>query len=119
MYKRESDCNILLGNTENMFNDLGNCFETAFDEKKTKMNVIGSIFSLGKSITKLTFNVGVCAVKNAPKAIVAVAAVKREVISAVEEGIQEHNKKQQEDALDEKIKQLSFKSGALNERQHI
>ena len=116
MYKRKSDCDILLGNTENMFNDLGNCVETVFDEKKSKMNVIGSIFALGKSLTKLTFNVGVCAVKNAPKAVVAVAAVKREVISAVEEEIQEHNKKQQEDALDEKIKQLSFKSGTLYEK---
>jgi len=116
MYKRKSDCDILLGNTENMFNDLGNCFETAFDDKKTKMNVVGSIFSLGKSITKLTFNAGVCAVKNAPKAVVAVAAVKREVVSSLEESIKEHNKKKQEDALDEKIKQLSFKSGALYEK---
>ncbi|MDQ7060904.1 MAG: hypothetical protein Q9M43_07085 [Sulfurimonas sp.] len=44
------------------------------------MNVVGSIFTFGFSLTKLTFNVAGCAIKNAPKAVVAVAALKREMI---------------------------------------
>lgn len=106
---KKSDCNILLNNAEDMFNDLGDCFDTALNDKKTKMSVVGSIFNLGKSLTKLTFNTGVCAVKNVPKAVVAVAAVKREVVTAIEEEIHSHQKQMKVDALNEKIKLLELK----------
>jgi hypothetical protein len=43
MKTSNSDCDILLGNAENMFNDLGKCLDTAFDKNKTKMNVVGSL----------------------------------------------------------------------------
>ncbi len=109
MYKKKSDCDVLMDNAESMFDDLGNCFDTAFDDKKTKMNVVGSIFGLTKSIGKLALNTTGCAIKNAPKAVVAVAAAKRELITAIEEEIHEYNKKAKQDALDEKIKQLGLK----------
>ena len=109
MYKEKNDCDVLMNNAESVFSDLGNCFDTAFDEKKTKMNVIGSIFSLGKSLTKLTVNAGCCVVKNIPKAVVVVAAAKRELVTAIEEEIHEHQKQVKEDALNEKIKHLRLK----------
>ena len=109
MKKERNDCDIILDATENVFSDLGNCFNTAFDENKTKMNVLGSMFSLGKSLTKLTANAGYCVVKNAPKAVIAVASVKREIVTAIEDGIQDHQKQLKEDALNEKIKQLRLK----------
>ena len=105
----KNDCEILLGNAENMLNDLGKCLDTAFDKNKTKMNVVGSIFSLGKSLTKLTFNAGYCAVKNAPKAVVAVASAKRELVNALEDEYNQYQKQLKEDALNEKIKQLQLK----------
>jgi hypothetical protein len=110
MFREKSDCDIIFENAENMFNDLGNCFDTAFDKRKSKMNVVGSIFNLGKSLTKLTLNTGVCAVKNAPKAVIAVASLKREVVIAIEEEIHEHKKQVKIDTLNEKIKQLGLKA---------
>ena len=110
MYKEKNDCDVLMDNAESMFSDLGNCFDTAFDEKKTKMNVLGSIFSLGKSLTKLTVNTGVCIVKNTPKAVVAVASVKRELVNTLEEEVHGYQKQVKLDALDEKIKHLQLKA---------
>ena len=86
-----------------------NELQKAFDDKKTKMNVVGSIFGLTKSIGKLALNATGCAIKNAPKAVVAVAAAKRELVTAIEDEIHEQNKQAQKDALDEKIKQLGLK----------
>jgi len=104
-----SDCDFLIEKAENTLNSFENCFETMVDEKKTKMNVIGSIFSFGFSLTKLTFNVAGCAIKNTPKAVVAVAALKREIVADLEEEYNEYQKEQKEDALHEKIRQLRLK----------
>jgi 16S rRNA C1402 (ribose-2'-O) methylase RsmI len=106
----KNDCDVLLTGVEDVVAGIGNCLESAFDSKKTKKNVVGSLFGLGKSLTKLAYNTTTCAVKNAPKAVVAVAAVKREVIMVIEEEINEYQKQKKEDALDEKIKQLQLKA---------
>lgn len=104
-----SDCDVLLDGIENVFQDLGSCLESTFDDRKSKMSVVGGLFKLGKSLTKLTFNTGVCVVKNTPKAVVAVAAVKREIVNTVEEEVHEYQKQQKVDALNEQIKQLKLK----------
>lgn len=52
----QNDCDFLMNKVENTFEDLGDCFETITDERKSKMNVVGSIFNFGFSLTKLTFN---------------------------------------------------------------
>ena len=109
MSKLKSDCDIILDNAESMFSDLGNCIESTFDNKKTKMNVVGSIYRLGKSLTKLTFNTGYCAIKNTPKAVISVTSIKRELVQSIEEGIHSHKQQVQEDALNAKIKLLSTK----------
>lgn len=109
MKTQNSDCNIILDSAERVINNLGSCIDSVFDEKKTKMNVVGGILGIGSSLTKLVFNVTGCAIKNAPKAIVAVAAVKREVINAATEGYNEYQKQEKKDALDAKILQLKLK----------
>lgn len=106
---KPSDCDFLVDELEHTFDSLGNCFESMVDERKTKMNVVGSIFSFGFSLTKLTFNVAGCAIKNAPKAIVAVAALKREIIDAGTQEWNQYQKELKEDALEEKIKLLKYK----------
>ena len=106
----ESDCDFLIGKAENTLHSLENCFETMIDEKKTKMNVVGSIFSFGFSLMKLTFNVTGCAIKNAPKVVVAVAAVKREIVADLESEYNQYRKELKEEALNEKIKQLQLKA---------
>lgn len=107
--KDASDCELLMDNVENTLQDLGNCFEDAFDGKKTKMNVLGGIFKFTKSLTKLTLNTTGCVIKNTPKAVVAVAAVKKDLVTAIEEGMHEHQKQMKENALNEKIAQLKLK----------
>ena len=106
---KRTDCEVLFDCGKNIFEDLGNCLDGTFDDKKTKMNVLGNIYSLGKSLTKFTFNAGYSAVKNAPKAVVAVASAKRGLMTVIDDEINEHNKQLKESALDKKIKQLGFK----------
>jgi hypothetical protein len=106
---KKTDCDVVIDNIENVFDSLGNCLESAIDDKKTKMNVMSSIFGLGKSLTKFAFHTTTCLVKNTPKAVVAVAAVKREIVTGIEEEYRDYQKQIKEDALDEKIKQLSLK----------
>ncbi len=43
---KKSDCDILIDNTKDVFGDLGNCFESAFDEKQTKMGVVKDLVVL-------------------------------------------------------------------------
>ena len=106
---RVTDCDFLIGKAENTLHSLENCLETVIDDKKSKMNVIGSIFSFGFSLTKLTFSVAGCAVKNVPKAVVAVAAGKKEIITDLENGYREYQKELKENALEEKIEQIALK----------
>lgn len=110
IFEEKSDCDILIDGAEDSLKKLGNCFEDAFDDRKTKMNVAGSVFGFGASLTKLAFNATGCAIKNAPKAVVAVAAAKRELVNVIEEGVRETQKQAKEDALNEKIHQLRLKA---------
>lgn len=107
--KQTSDCDILISKAENTIHSLENCFDNIMDSRKTKMNVVGSIFGFAFSLTKLTFAGAGCAIKNTPKAIVAVAAVKREIVADMENGWNEYQKEWQENALNEKIEQLALK----------
>lgn len=115
--EKPNDCDLLIDKLENTFDEFENCFDALTDDKKTKMNVVGSIFSFGLSLTKLTLNVAGCAIKNTPKAVVAVASIKRDVIYVadgalyeLERGYNQLTKEMQEDALNEKIKQLTLKN---------
>ena len=106
----KSDCDIVFDNVEDTFNRLGSCLEDTFDERKSKSDVVGGIFGLVGSLVKLTVNTSTCAIKNAPKAVVAIASIKEEIVTAVEEEIHAAQKQLKEDALNEKIKQLRLKA---------
>ncbi len=108
--EKKSDCDIILNDFENVFGSIGNCIDSAFDEKKSKMQVVGSIFGIGKAATKLLWNGTGCAVKHTPKAIVTAAKYKREFVDSVTEEIGNIQKQMKEDELDEKIKRLKHHS---------
>jgi len=93
-YKEQSGCDILIDGAEDSFKKLGNYFDDAFDDSKTKMNVVGSIFCFGASLTKLAFN----------------ATAKRDLLNAIEEEVRETQKQLKEDLLNEKIKQIRLKA---------
>ena len=105
-----SDCDVIIDGLGNTFDNLGNCLESIVDEKQTKMSVVKNIFKFGGSLTKLALNTTSCAIKNAPKAVVAVASVKREIVHAVEDEWTQYQREQKEEALEQKIKQLKLKA---------
>ncbi len=108
--KKRNDCDIILNDFENVFGSIGNCIDSAFDEKKSKMQVVGSLFGFGKSVAKLGWHGTTCVVKNTPKAVVTAAKYKREFVDSVTEEIGNIQKQMKEDELDEKIKRLKHHS---------
>ncbi|WP_434580273.1 hypothetical protein MLC52_09960 [Sulfurimonas sp. NW15] len=107
--KNRSDCEVLLSKAEGTFSDFAKCLENMVDEKKKKRDVAKSLFRFGASLTKLTLSATGCAIKNAPKVVVATAAIKRELINEIETEWKEYKKEQREKALEEKIQQLSLR----------
>jgi len=105
--KQKSDCDLLLSDVENVFGSLGNCIDAAFDERQTKMDVAKGVFGIGKNLLKFGFNGTKCVVKHTPKAIATVASVKRELTDTIGEEYARYQKEQKEQALEEKIKQIS------------
>ncbi len=104
--KKRNDCDIIKNDFEDVFGSLGECFDTAFDKKKSKMQVVGSLFGFGKSVVKLGWHGGTCAVKHTPKAIATVADAKRKVTDGITEEYTKYQKELKEDALNEKIRRL-------------
>lgn len=104
--KSESDCDILLKDVENVFGSIGKCFDSALDDRKSKMQVAGSVFGILGATTKFLFHGTTCVVKNTPKAIATVANAKRELTDTIANEYQQYQKEIKEDALNEKIKQL-------------
>ena len=107
---QNSDCDFLITKAENTIKSLENCFDAIINDRKTKMHVVGSLFNFGVSLTKLTLNVTGCAIKNTPKAIVTIAAVKREIVADLESEYNQYQKELKEEALNEKIRQLQLKA---------
>ena len=107
--KKKGDCDVIKGDVENVFGSIGNCFDTALDEKKSKLQVFGSFCGIGVSLLKLGFDGTVCTVKYTPKAIATVADAKRKVIDGATDEYQKFQKEIKEDALNEKIKKLKNK----------
>ena len=107
--KKKSDCDVIKGDVENVFGSIGNCFDAALDEKKSKLQVFGSFYGIGASLLKLGFDGTVCTVKHTPKALATVANVKRELTDNITDEYQKFQKEIKEDALNEKIKKLKNK----------
>ena len=104
--KSVSDCDILSNDVENVFGSIGKCFDNALDDRKSKMQVLGSVFGILGATTKFLFHGTTCVVKNTPKAIATVANAKRELTDTIANEYQVYQKELKEDALNEKIKQL-------------
>jgi len=103
-----SGCEVIGDDVVNVFSDIGECFETVFDENKKNSGLFGNLFSLGKSATKLTWDLGSCAVKNTPKAIATIAEVKREISDIIVETHNEIQNERLEDEFNEQIKRLEL-----------
>jgi len=107
---KQDDGDILMSKLENTAISLGDCFGTIIDENTTKKQIAGSVFKLGFSLTKLTFGVLGFAIKNTPKAVVAVSSAKKDLVEGIEKEVNQIQKEIQEDKLREKIKQLKVEN---------
>ena len=107
--KEKNDCDLLLNDVENVFGSIGKCIDAAIDEKKSKWEVTKEVFGIGSSLMKFGFTGTKCLVRNTPKALATVASVKREITDTISEEYVKFQKEQKEEALEEKIKQLSYR----------
>ena len=107
---KKNDGEILFDKLDNSVTSLGDCLGTIIDENTTKKQVAGSVFKLGFSLTKLTFGILGFAIKNTPKAVVAVSSAKKDLVEGIEKELNQFQKEIQEDKLREKIKQLKVKN---------
>jgi len=105
-----SDCKIIKDDFGDLIGSIGECFETAINKNTTKFDVAESVFCMGKNFLKFGFDGTVCAVKNTPKAIATVADAKRKLIDAGTEEYYKVKKKREEEALEEKIRQLKYRN---------
>ena len=92
---------------EKVFGSVGNCIEAVAENRKK--DAIKNLFGVGKSLTELTIETASCVIENTPKAISTIQEVKKEIISSIEEEVNNHQKAQKEKALEDKIKQLKYK----------
>ena len=106
---KKSDCEVIKNDFEDLFESINNCVDTAIDKNTTKLDVVGSLFGMGRNLLRLGFNGTVCAVKNAPKAVVTVANIKREITDTIEIEYQQHQKEIKEKELEDKILKLKNK----------
>jgi len=102
-------CNLVLNDLENVLIGVGECFDTLIDERQGKMEVIGSLFKLGKKVGKLGLDVGACAIRNTPKAVVTVAKVKREITETLTEEYYKIQKEIETKELEESIRKIKQK----------
>jgi len=98
----------LIINFENVFGSIGECFDAALDEKKSKTDVAKGVFEIVKSLLKFGFDGTKCIVKHTPKAVVTVANAKRELTENIGSEYQKFQKEQKEQALEEKIKGVNY-----------
>ncbi len=107
--KKVNDCDVILNDVENIFGSIGRCLDTALDEKKSKMQVVGSLFGIGKSIAKFGWDATSCAVKHTPKAIATVANAKRELTETITDEYVKFQREMKEKELEDKIAHLKRK----------
>lgn len=107
--KKQNDFKLILNDVENVFGSISECIDVSLDEKKNKMQVVGSLFGIGKSVVKFGWDATSCAVKHTPKAIATVANAKRELTETITDEYQKFKKEMKEKELEEKIAQLKRK----------
>lgn len=80
--------------------------------------IVGGLWDLGSFITKAVVQTGSFAIKNTPKAIVAVADTRRKIVESVVETYEEIQKEEKEKEFDDefakKIEQIKLKQKLKN-----
>jgi len=109
-FKKKSDCDVIRDDFGSLFGSIGNCFDTALDNKKSKMQVVGSIFRVFIPTSKLLVDGTTCIIKNTPKAVATIANAKRELTDTATEEYHKFQREKKEKALEEKISKLKYKS---------
>lgn len=88
----EKDLDDIGNDISGMFEGLGDSLEAVFEKEDKTRGVVNGLLKLSSSAVKLTWGIGSLAVKSTPKAIVAVAEVRREVSEAIVEAYEDIQK---------------------------
>ena len=106
---KKDDCAVIINDLDSVVDNIGNCFDTVFDEKKKNIGLVSNLFSLFGSVIRLTFHTGGCVVKHTPTAVVAVTKAKRELTTVIEEEIALYKKENLEQQMKDEIRLLQEK----------
>ena len=106
-----SDCEILRDDFEGVFESLETCVETLVDERRGKGAVVGSLFGILGSTSKLLWHGTGCAIRHTPRALATVASVKREIVETVTEELRQIEKERREREIRERILELKKRTG--------
>ena len=99
-------CNIF-GKIGNVFENLGDCVEAIVDNRKK--DALKSVFGIGKSVVGLTIETTSCVIENTPKVVSTIRDIKQDIVSEIEDGINDYQKQKKEQLLEDKIKMLKQK----------
>ena len=108
--KKKMTCEAILDDLGGAFNSLGNGLEAFVDQRPRKMAVAKGVLGFGFGLTKAALRATGCAVKHAPKAAVAIAQAKRDLVNTIEKEYAAYEKEQQEERMRERLEQLKAKT---------
>jgi len=110
----KNDCDILLDDLSNFGKSLERSFDTITSERATKTAIAGSLFGIGKSLTKLAWDAGKCTIKHTPKAIATVSEAKQKLIEASTEEYYTFKKEMLEEELNNDLARLRLPNNQDN-----
>jgi len=110
-----SDLDQLSSHVNQMFDHLGDGFESVFDEQKKTSGVFKDLFQMSSSAVKATWSLGSMVVKHTPKVVVTVADVKRELVEGMVEAFQETKNQELDNQFEQKLKNLKLKKKDFKE----
>jgi hypothetical protein len=114
MYNSDkNDCDILMDDLSTFGKSLERSIDTMTSNHTTKTAIAGSLFGIGKSLTKLAWDAGKCTIKHTPKAIATVSEAKQEFIEASAEEYYTFKKEMLEEELSNDLARIARKSNIL------
>ena len=105
----EKDLDEIGDDISGVFEGLGDSLGALFGKEDKTRGTVNGLLKLSSSAIKLTWGVGSLAVKNTPKAIVAVAEVRRGISETIAETYEEIQKEELDDKFTKKMELIKLK----------
>jgi hypothetical protein len=107
---KKTDIDCISDDFTSIASNVERIFESAFDaKKKRRRGIVAGVFGVLYGTTKLAFHLSKATVKVAPKVVVGVASIKREVINSAQKEYNEYRAVQEKQKLQKKLDALKNK----------